>query len=60
MEKIKKALDQSHVNYDKAFNKLKTGKGNLIDSTTRLEKLGAKAKKQFSENLRTDDIKSIE
>ncbi|PJA07378.1 MAG: DNA recombination protein RmuC, partial [Flavobacteriales bacterium CG_4_10_14_0_2_um_filter_32_8] len=48
MEKIKKSLDQSKDSYDKAFSKLKSGSGNLIDATLKLEKLGAKTKKQIS------------
>ncbi len=48
MEKIKKSLDQSKDSYDKAFSKLKSGNGNLIDATLKLEKLGAKTKKQIS------------
>ena len=51
MEKIKKSLDQSNTSYDKAFNKLKNGNGNLIDATIKLEKLGAKTKKQLPTNL---------
>lgn len=60
MEKIKKSLVQSNASYDKAFNKLKTGKGNLIDATTRLEKLGAKTQKTLPDNLQIDNIKQIE
>lgn len=60
MEKIKKSLDQSNASYDKAFNKLKSGKGNLIDATIKLEKLGAKTKKQFSNEVLPENDKQIE
>ena len=51
MAKIKSNLDKSSSAYNDAFNKLKTGKGNLIDATVRLEKLGAKTKKNFPGDL---------
>jgi len=60
MEKIKKSLDQSNVAYDKAFNKLKTGNGNLIDATTRLQKLGAKTKKQLPNELLPENTDQLE
>ena len=49
MEKIKRGIDSSTDAYDKAFNKLKSGKGNLIDATKKLEDLGIKTKKQMPE-----------
>ena len=49
MEKIKRGIDSSTDAYDKAFNKLKSGKGNLIDATRKLEDLGIKTKKQMPE-----------
>ena len=60
MEKIKKSLDQSNLAYDKAFNKLKTGNGNLIDATIRLEKLGAKTKKQLPNELLSKNNDQLE
>jgi len=53
LERIKKGIELSNDAYDKAFNKLKSGKGNLIDATQKLEKLGIKTKKQLPENLLT-------
>lgn len=49
MESIKKGIDNSQEAYEKAFNKLKSGRGNLIDATKKLEELGAKTKKQMPE-----------
>jgi DNA recombination protein RmuC len=60
MERIKKSLDQSNTAYDKAFNKLKSGNGNLIDATTKLEKLGAKTKKQLPNDYLTENQGQIE
>ncbi|MBW6482036.1 MAG: DNA recombination protein RmuC [Vicingaceae bacterium] len=51
LERIKKGIELSNDAYDKAYNKLKSGKGNLIDATQKLEKLGIKTKKQLPENL---------
>lgn len=53
MERIKKGLEQSNDAYNKAFSKLKSGNGNLIDSTVRLETLGVKTKKQIPTNFLT-------
>lgn len=53
LERIKKGIELSNDAYDKAYNKLKSGKGNLIDATQKLEKLGIKTKKQLPENLLT-------
>lgn len=60
MQKIKKSLTQSNDAYDKAFNKLKTGNGNLIDSTIKLEKLGAKTKKKLSNQVLPENDQQIE
>ncbi len=60
MEKIKKSLTQSNAAYDKAFNKLKTGNGNLIDATTRIKKLGAKTKKQLPNELLPENDQQLE
>lgn len=47
MKNIKRHIDKSSEVYDSAFKKLKLGRGNLIDATIRLQKLGAKTTKQF-------------
>ncbi len=41
MENIGLSLDKSKLEFDKAMNKLSTGKGNLITQAGKLEKLGA-------------------
>lgn len=53
---------EAHAN---AVKKLSTGKGNLVTSTQRLQKLGAKAKKSIPQNVVDDeaqdtDIKQLE
>lgn len=49
LENIGKSIDKSKEIYSNAFNKLKTGKGNLIKKTEDLKVLGAKANKQIPE-----------
>lgn len=51
LENIGKSIDKSKEIYSNAFNKLKTGKGNLIKKTEDLKVLGAKANKQIPEKF---------
>lgn len=51
LQKIEKGLHSSQTAYDAAFNKLKSGKGNIISRTEKLKVLGAKAKKSISNDL---------
>tara|TARA_B110000459_G_scaffold125243_1_gene137569 strand:+ start:2024 stop:3427 length:1404 start_codon:yes stop_codon:yes gene_type:complete len=60
MGRIKKSLEQSNIAYDKAFVKLKTGSGNLIDATIRIKKLGAKTKKQLPNELLPENDPQLE
>lgn len=60
MGRIKKSLDQSNIAYDKAFIKLRTGNGNLIDATIRIKKLGAKTKKQLPNELLPENDPQLE
>lgn len=50
-EKIAYNIQQSQKSYDNAFNKLSSGKGNIIKRTNNLKNLGAKAKKALSSEL---------
>ncbi len=43
-DKVGKQLDQLRTTFDAADNKLRSGKGNLVSGTAKLEKLGAKVK----------------
>ena len=50
-EKIASNIQQSQKAYDNAFNKLSSGKGNIIKRTNNLKILGAKVKKALSSEL---------
>jgi DNA recombination protein RmuC len=45
--KIGKSINDVQNNFDEAFLKLRSGKGNLIRQTERLRELGAKTKKKL-------------
>lgn len=51
MESIGKNIRQSHDAYDKALNKLSTGRGNLAVTAEKIKKLGAKTGKQIDQKL---------
>ncbi|WP_251373441.1 DNA recombination protein RmuC [Polynucleobacter sp. MWH-UH2A] len=51
LEKLGQRLDQAQTSYHDAFNKLKTGKGNLIRSAERVRELGVKPAKNLSTPL---------
>lgn len=48
LESIGKSIRSTQDNYDKAFNKLVDGRGNLTVTADKIKKLGAKANKQLS------------
>jgi len=54
LEEIGKRLDQAQTSYHDAFNKLKTGKGNLIRSAERVKELGVKPNKILNQSLIDD------
>ena len=47
MEKIGKQLRLTHKTYDDAVNKMKTGRGNLVDRAEELKNMGARATKKL-------------
>lgn len=51
LEQIGKRLDQAQSSYHDAFNKLKSGKGNLIKAAERVKELGVKPSKAIASNL---------
>jgi DNA recombination protein RmuC len=51
LEQIGKRLDQAQSSYHDAFNKLKSGKGNLIKAAERVKELGVKPNKEINSNL---------
>ena len=51
LQKIERTINQSQTAYNSAFNKLSSGKGNIISRTHKLTVLGAKATKSIPSNL---------
>ena len=51
LEKLGQRLDQAQTSYHDAFNKLKTGKGNLIRTAEKVRELGVKPSKNLSAPL---------
>ncbi|MGD1844203.1 MAG: DNA recombination protein RmuC [Salibacteraceae bacterium] len=54
MERIKKGIDQTNQAYDDAMTKLSRGRGNLVNRSESLRKLGAKTNKSLPEGLIND------
>lgn len=51
LDKIADSLDRAHQAHNNAMNKLVSGKGNLVNSTQRLQALGAKVKKTLPDSV---------
>ena len=51
LEEVGGKLDAAQRSYDRAHNKLQSGRGNLISRTENLKKLGAKATKQQNKEI---------
>ena len=51
MEKLGQRIDQAQTSYHDAFNKLKTGKGNLIRTAEKVRELGVKPSKSLPTGL---------
>ena len=51
LEKLGQRLDQAQTSYHDAFNKLKSGKGNLIRTAEKVRELGVKPSKNISAQL---------
>ncbi len=51
MENIDRALKNAQNHYDDAFNKLGSGRGNLVKKAEQLKELGAKTNKSIPSNL---------
>ena len=50
MQNVGHRLEQTRASYDRAMNKLSSGKGNLVRQVKRLGKLASKPVKQLSED----------
>jgi DNA recombination protein RmuC len=55
LDKIGKSIDASKSAYEDALNKLKTGRGNLINRVINIQKLGAQTQKQIPEKFKLDN-----
>jgi DNA recombination protein RmuC len=55
LEQIGKRLDQAQSSYHEAFNKLKSGKGNLIKAAERVKELGVKPSKMIAGHLQNHE-----
>ncbi len=54
-ENVGKGIDNARKSYDSAFNKLSTGKGNLVRLSENLRQLGVAATKKLPDSLSVDD-----
>ena len=54
LEDVGKGIEISRKSYDKALNKLSTGRGNLVRMSENLKKLGAAANKSLPESVKND------
>lgn len=50
-EKVGKSIDDAMTSYNKSFNQLRTGKGNVLRQAEDMKALGAKASKSLPERL---------
>ncbi|MBM3401351.1 MAG: DNA recombination protein RmuC [Bacteroidetes bacterium] len=55
MEGLGKNIKQSQETYEKAINKLSTGRGNLSTTAEKIKKLGARTGKQLDQKFIVDD-----
>jgi DNA recombination protein RmuC len=55
LEDIKKSIDKSSENYEKAINKLSQGKGNVMNTAQKIKHLGAKTSKNLPEDFLSDE-----
>ncbi len=51
VEEVGMRLDKAHEAYDRAHNRLTSGRGNLVSRAETLKKLGAKTSKQITKSL---------
>lgn len=58
MEKLGQRIDQAQGSYHDAFNKLKTGKGNLIRTAEKVRELGVKPSKALPSTLLDNSTES--
>lgn len=59
-QQIKQNLDKSSRSYELAWNKLKSGKGNIISKLEHIKELGAQSKKTLPSNLAQDSEEGVD
>ncbi len=59
LDKIDKSLAQARDAWDAAYNKLSTGKGNLINRARKIELMGAKSQKSFADRVIEEDDEAV-
>ncbi|MCL2480573.1 MAG: DNA recombination protein RmuC [Spirochaetaceae bacterium] len=60
LENVGKGIDNARKSYDSAFNKLSTGKGNLVRLSENLRQLGASTTKKLPDSFSLDDEQDSE
>lgn len=60
LEEVGNKIKATQTSYDKAYNKLVSGKGNLMSRAERIRELGAKASKKLPERVLTQAIEEGE
>ena len=55
LEEVGKGIDNARKSYDRAFNKLSRGRGNLVRMSENLKSLGASASKSLPSSILPDD-----
>jgi len=55
LSEVGKHIERAQGSYDETVKRLRTGRGNLVGRTEKLQKLGAKTKKQLSAEFQSDD-----
>jgi DNA recombination protein RmuC len=59
LDKIGKSIDASKIAYEDALNKLKTGRGNLINRVINIQKLGAQTQRQIPDKFKLDNDEEL-
>ena len=54
MDQLGVSVQRAMTQYDKAYNQLVEGKGNIVNRTEKLKKLGAKTNKKLSQKILGD------
>ncbi len=58
LKEVEKNINNTQKSYNSAFNKLQSGRGNLITRVENIKKLGAKASKRLPEEIVSDAVEN--